>query len=181
MRRILISAVTAMSLAACGSPDADADGDGEISMEEAAAKAEDMVKPLPGKYRGTVEFVDVQMPGAPQQIQDMMRSMLDQGPQTHEFCLSEEEAEKGFEEMARQAQDDGADCSFERFDGEGGDIDAVMTCDIQGQGTVRMTMQGTGTETSSDMTMTMEGKGPEGRTMTMTMQNSQQRIGDCDS
>ena len=103
MRHIVFAAAASFTLAACGGGTADADGDGEISMEEAAAQTADMVRPLPGQYRATVEFVDVELPGAPQQVQDMMRGMLDQGPQTHEYCLTAEEAEKGFEEMARQA------------------------------------------------------------------------------
>ena len=182
MRRIAIAAAASLTLAACGgSTSADADGDGEITMEEAAAKTADMVKPQPGKYRATVEFVDIEMPGAPQQVQDMMRGMFDQGPQTHEHCLTEEEAERGFEEMARQAREDDSNCRFEKFDADGGRIDAVMNCNTGGQGAARMTMQGTGDETSSQMTMTMDAEGPGGETMKMTMQSSQERIGDCDA
>lgn len=182
MRRIVIATAATFALAACGGgTSADADGDGEITMAEAAASTEGMVKPQPGKYRATVEFVDVEMPGAPKQVQDMMRGMFDRGPQTHEYCLTAEEAEKGFEEMARQAREDDSSCSFEKFDADGGRIDAVMNCNAEGQGAARMTMQGTGGETSSQMTMTMDAEGPDGQTMTMTMKSSQERIGDCDA
>ncbi|WP_156494138.1 DUF3617 family protein, partial [Erythrobacter sp. HI0028] len=88
---------------------------------------------------------------------------------------------KGFEEMARQAQEDGDDCSFEKFDASGGQIDAVMNCEVEGQGAARMTMKGRGGETSSEMTMTMDAEAPGGQTMTMTMNSSQERIGDCDA
>ena len=128
MHRIVTVAAASLALAACGGSSADADGDGEITMEEAAAKSADMVRPQPGKYRATVEFVDVSMPDAPQQVQDMMRGMFDRGPQTHEYCLTKEEADKGFEEMARQAQDNDTNCSFEKFDAAGGQIDAIMNC-----------------------------------------------------
>ncbi len=181
MRRIVIAAAASITLAACGGNSADADGDGEITMEEAAARSADMVKPLPGKYRATVEFVDISMPDAPQQVQDMMRNMFDQGPQTHEYCLTKEEAEKGFEEMARQAQDANSECTFEKFDADGGSIDAVMNCKAGGEGTARMAMTGKGTETSSEMNMTMDAEGPNGQTMKMTMKSSQERIGDCDA
>ena len=181
MRRFVIAAAACLTLAACGGSNADADGDGEISMEEAAARSADMVRPQPGKYRATVEFVDVSMPGAPQQVKDMMRSMFDKEAQSHEYCLTKEEADKGFEEMARQAQDSNSDCTFEKFDVDGGSIDAVMNCKAEGQGTARMVMTGTGTETSSEMNMTMNGEGPDGQTMTMTMKSSQQRLGDCDA
>ena len=115
------------------------------------------------------------------QLQDMMRSMFDKEAQSHEYCLTKEEADKGFEEMARQAQDSNSDCTFEKFDVDGGSIDAVMNCKAEGQGTARMVMTGTGTETSSEMNMTMNGEGPDGQTMTMTMKSSQQRLGDCDA
>lgn len=184
MRRIVIAAAASFALAACGgttSADADSDGDGEISMAEAAASTEGMVRPQAGKYRATVEFVDVEVPGAPQQVQDMMRSMFDRGPQTHEYCLTEEEAEKGFEEMAKQAQEGDSDCTFEKFEASGGSIDAIMNCKAGEDGSARMTMTGTGTETSSEMRMTMDAQGPDGQSMTMTMNSTQERIGDCDA
>ncbi|WP_370187432.1 DUF3617 domain-containing protein [Qipengyuania sp.] len=181
MRRIAIAAAS-LTLAACGGgTSADADGDGEISMQEAAAKSKDMVRPQPGKYRATVEFVNMEMPGAPKQVQDMMSGMFDRGPQTHEYCLTKEEADKGFEEMARQAREDDGDCTFEKFDAEGGRIDAIMNCNADGQGAARMTMTGTGSETASQMTMTVDAKAPNGQSMTMTMKSSQERIGDCDA
>ena len=182
MRRIAIATAACFTLAACGGgSSADTDGDGEISMEEAAARSADMVKPQPGKYRATVEFVNIDIPDAPKQVQDMMRGMFDQGPQTHEYCLTKEEADKGFEEMARQAREGDGDCSFEKFDAENGRIDAIMNCRADGEGTARMTMTGTGSETSSQMTMTVDAKAPDGKTMTMTMESSQERIGDCDA
>ena len=180
MRRYVLLAAATCVIAACGSPDADADGDGTISMEEAAAKSKDMVKPEPGKYRATVEMVDVEVPGAPPEVQKMMKQMISVGPQTHEFCLTKEEADKGFEEMARQSNKND-DCSFEKFDADGGNIDAVMNCSRQGEGTARMTMQGTGTSTSSNMTMTMDAQTPDGKSMKMTMKSNQERIGDCDA
>ena len=180
MRRYILLAAATAALAACGSPDADADGDGEISLEEAAAQTKDMVKPEAGKYRATVEMVDVEVPGAPKEVQEMMKQMISSGPQTHEYCLTKEEAEKGFEEMARKSQDND-NCSFEKFEADGGSIDAVMNCSQGNQGTARMTMQGTGTSTTSQMTMTMDAKGPDGQTMKMTMKSNQERIGDCDA
>lgn len=179
MRHYFLLVAATCVLAACGSPDADADGDGTISMEEAAAKSKDFVKPEPGKYRVTVEMVDVEVPGAPPEVQKMMKQMISVGAQTHEFCLTKEEAEKGFEEMARQSNKN-EDCSFEKFEADGGKIDAVMNCSRDGRGTARMTMQGTGTSTSSNMTMTMDATAPDGKSMKMTMKSNQERIGDCD-
>ena len=147
MRRFVIAAAASLTLAACGGSNADADGDGEISMEEAAARSADMVRPQPGKYRATVEFVDVSMPGAPQQVQDMMRSMFDKEAQSHEYCLTKEEADKGFEEMARQAQDSNSDCTFEKFDVDGGSIDVKFRV-LQGKLSVEYNLLGDGLDRS---------------------------------
>ncbi|WP_341712707.1 DUF3617 domain-containing protein [Erythrobacter sp.] len=179
MRRIVLAAMSTLALAGCGSPSADADGDGEITMSEAVDKSKELVKPEPGKYRNTVQLVNLELPGAPKDVQDMMKQMMGKEPRTTEYCLTKEEAEKGFEEMAKQAQED-EDCSFEKFDAEGGKIDAIMNCKADGKGTARMTLQGTGTRTSSQMTMTIDAKGPDGNAMMMTMKSNQERIGDCD-
>lgn len=186
MRRSVVIAVCTFALSACGGsgPDADpaagadANGDGEITVAEAIDKSSDMVKPEPGKYRNTVEMVNLEIPGAPKEVQDMMKQVLSAGPQTNEYCLTAEEAEKGFEEMAKQAQNED-ECSVERFDAAGGKIDAVMNCKAGREGTARMTLSGVGTKTSSAMTMTIDAKAPDGKTMKMTMKSNQERIGDC--
>lgn len=178
MRRLIVVAACSIALASCGSSDADADGDGKISMEEAAAKSEDLVKPEPGQYRVTVEMVDLQMPGAPPEVQEMMKNAMDQGPQTNEHCLTAEDAAKGFEEMIKESQAQ-ENCTFEKFDADGGNIDAVMVCQAPGQPAARMTMKGVGTSTSSKMDMTMNVTGPDGKEMKMVMKSSQERIGDC--
>lgn len=180
MRTVLVAALCTFALAGCGSPDADADGDGEITMEEAAAKTEELVKPQPGQWRVTAELVELDMPGAPAEVQEMMRGMMDQGAQTTEYCLTPEEAERGFEEMLKEGQAQ-ENCTFEKFEADGGDIDAVMLCEGSGQGqpTARMAITGTGSETSSSMNMTMEASGPNGQAMNMVMKSTQERIGDC--
>ncbi len=175
MHKYLFASIAALNLAACGGNNsADADGDGEITGAEVAEMADEMVKPEAGQYRATTELVELEAPGAPPEAVEMMRGMMSR---SFEYCLTQEEADRGFEEMARESQDE--NCSFEKFDVDGGDIDAVMTCSGQGEGTMRMTMQGSGGRTSSEMTMTMEGNIPgqgEGR---MVMNTSHERIGDC--
>lgn len=173
--RIPAIIVTTFLLAGCGSGATDEDGDGSISMAEAAREAEaGGIRPEPGQYRGTVELVSVDIPNAPPQVVEMMKSSM--GSQSSEYCLTPEEAERGFERMAEESGE--GDCSFERFDADGGDIDAVMVCNQQGN-EMRMTMQGTGGATSSQMRMTMEGEAPGMGTMTMTLRSNHERIGDC--
>lgn len=176
MRRIFsILAATAVLAACSDSGTADTDGDGTISSEEIAAEARDAVRPDPGQYRSTTQLVDVEMPGAPPEMVDMMRANMSN--RTSEFCLTEEEVNEGFEAMAKRSQD--GDCTFSKFDVDGGDIDAEMSCSMPQGSDMRMTMQGTGTPTSSDMTMTMEGELPGMGNAKMTMKVTNERIGDC--
>lgn len=179
MRKFLVLAAASGLLAACGggADDADADGDGKITMAEAADKARDAtIRPKPGQYRATMEVVDFEVPGAPPQAKDMMKQMMGR---SFEYCLSQEDADKGFEEMAKESQD--GNCSFEKFDIDGGKMDAVMVCSGDKGEPIRMTMDGMGTETSSKMTMTMDGAIPGYGAGKMIMKTSHQRIGDCPS
>lgn len=169
-------AALTLGLTGCGSADDPADSDKKISVEEAAERARDSgVKPEPGQYRVTMEVLEVDIPGAPESAIKMMRDMM--GGQTHEYCLTQEDVDKGFEEMARQSQD--GECTFARFDVDGGNLDAKMTCSHDGQGTMTMTMKGTGGATSSEMDMVMEGSMGGMGTSTIHMKAKHQRIGDC--
>lgn len=168
----------AVPLAACGGDAADdATGSEAVSFEEAAERARSSdVRPRPGLYRSTVEVLEVSLPGAPANMAEMMRSSM--GGQAHEYCLTEADVERGFEEMARQSQEQN-DCEFERFDVDGVDIDARLRCDFGGQGAMTMTMSGTGGETSSEMNMTMQGNMGGMGDATIRMKAVHERVGDC--
>lgn len=169
---------SALSLAACGaSGDADADGDGEISTEEAraaVANAGDEMKPEPGLYSVTMEFVSAE--GMPQEIQDMMGAQMSQ---TTEFCMTPEMADAGFEESLNNQPEDEA-CTYERMNIDGGTIDMAMSC-VGDDGNVEMTMAMTGTvsPTSANYTMISEGMMGEMGGGTIEMRVSQERTGDC--
>ncbi len=176
-RLIALSALV-LPLAGCGEePASDEIASGEnISMEEAAQRAKASgVKPQPGEYSVTMDVLEVNMPGAPEGMADMMSKMM--GGQSHKYCLTQEDVDKGFENMAKQSQD--GDCTFQRFDVNGGDFDGKMTCSHQGQGTMTMTMKGKGTPTSSEMDMTMEGDFTGMGQSTIRMKAKHERIGDC--
>ena len=174
--RALPIAIISTALVACGSSPPESESGEGLSMAEVAERAEgSAIKPEPGQYRMTMEVLEVDIPGAPPQAADMMRSMM--GGQSTEYCLSQADVDKGFEEMARQGQDE--NCTFANFDIDGGDIDAKMTCDVPGQGTVTMTLDGTGTPTSSEMEMTMQGNMTGMGDSTIKMKTTHERIGDC--
>jgi len=170
---------SALALAACSSENADADGDGEISAEEMRAEVEnnaDAIKPEPGKYKMTMEFVSADIPGAPPEMQEMMAQGTNNST---EFCMTEEMAEAGYEEALTEGQADS--CTMEKFDIDGGDIDMAMTCEVPGQGTSSVAMTGSVTPTSSEMNIKTEGTIPGMGEATMEMKMTQERIGDCDA
>ena len=175
--RISLVLVAPLALAACGGDTPAQEEPGDISMGEAAEMAEGGgSKPRAGQYKVTIEIVEVNIPGAPAGTADMMKDMM--AGRSHEYCLTQENVDKGFEEMAKQSQE-GADCSFRRFDIDGGSFDAEMVCNVEGQGAMTMTMDGEGSATRSVMDMTMKGNMGGMGDMTMRMKSTHERIGDC--
>lgn len=178
-----------LALAACSSNEAvEADSSGAevadaapegMGTEEIVAAMKDGVRPLPGQYSSKVELVDLDMPGMPADQLGQMKSMMAGSmAKVTSYCLTKEQAEKGFEEMARNAQDN---CKVESFDVDGGKFSGRMRCSGEGsEGT--MTMTGTGTETGSDMQMAMDMNSASlpGGKMAMKMHVTTQRIGDCE-
>lgn len=176
--RNAISASLIVALVACGGSGQNegADNGEAVSMAEAVDQARSgQMRPEPGQYTATIEVLDVQIPGAPEGAAEMMRGMM--STTTTRYCLTQEDVEKGFENMVRQSQD--GDCTFERFDVNGGTFDGRMVCNVQGQGTMTMTMHGEGTPTSSTVDMTMNGDiGGMGQS-TIRMRAKHERVGDC--
>ncbi|MEM9501208.1 MAG: DUF3617 domain-containing protein [Pseudomonadota bacterium] len=163
MKRIAAIAALGVALSACSggdtvsTADADADSDGSVSLNEAAQVAEASgIKPQPGKYRITSD-----MGGMKTNV---------------EYCLTPEEAAGGFEDLMQEGQQ--GDCSYEKFELAGGELDALLVCDADG-GQMRMAMAGDVSPTSSDLEMTMSGS-MGGMNVDMTMKTQQERIGDCD-
>ena len=178
MKYVLGTAALALALAGCGgNVDADADGDGKISAAEAQAenkRAGDDLKPQPGKYKVQMKFVSAE--GMPKEMQDMMNAM---GSQNIEYCLTPEEAEKGFGKPPEEGEDE--NCSMTKYDIEGGKIEIALSCkgdDGKPEGT--MTMTGDVSSTKQDITIVTKGMAKEMGAESMTMQMKQERIGDCD-
>lgn len=173
MKHIIIAAAGAILVAGCSGGEADVDGDGEITAKEVAAKAKaESVKPQPGLYKATVTMTRLDIPGLPEGMEGHGAGATT----TSENCLTAEDVDKGFEELVKQGQQ--GECSYERFNLDGGKLDAVMLCKTP-EGSARMAMTGTTTPTSSEYKattkMNFEGVG-EG---TMNFTVKQERIGDC--
>lgn len=178
MRLILaLPLAIAFALAACG----DSGGDQPKTAQQVASEASSLVKPEPGKYSSTMKIVSFDIPGLPAaQAEQMKQAMSSTGSHTAEYCLTKEEADKGFEEMARKSSD--KNCVFDKFDATANTIDARMTCKTPQGGTSTMAMTGAITATSMKMVMdgeqTMPGVPGKG-VVKMKMEVTSRRIGDC--
>ena len=173
---LIFASLTALAVTACNDSSDQAQS-GDISLAEAAERAgESGIKPLAGQYSATMEVLEVSIPGAPEGMADMMQGAM--GGRKHSYCLTQEDVDKGFEEMAKQSQEND-DCSFERFNVDDGRMDALMICNVEGQGQMTMEMTGTGSPTRSEMDMTMKGDVAGMGEMNMRMKATHERTGDC--
>ncbi len=169
----------ALMLGACGGGGSDAkspDAAQSVSPEQMVQRAKGVIRPEPGLYRSTMEVLAFDVPGAPAAMADRMKQAMGSGS-TSEYCLTPQEAEQGWEEMARRSQD--GDCTVRQFDVAGGSIDARMTCRAGPGGSMDIALTGEGTPTSADMTMEMTGDMGGMGPVNMRMRVTHRRIGDC--
>lgn len=166
-----------LALAACGSGtvDADADGDGTITTSEVEAAVADL-RPEPGQYSATMTLVKMDIPGAPQEMVEALSSIMNR---TFEYCLSPEDAEAGFEGALMQGQDE--NCSIDKFDLAGTEVDMEMSCSSPEQGELKMVMNGTVSPTRSDIKAVTTGTLPQIGDANIEMSMVQERLGDCES
>lgn len=174
MKRLVWAAVVAASIPGCsGSGDADADGNGDVTLKEAVKQAEaEGLKPQPGLYKVVTTTTGINIPGMPPEMAGHGAGLT----RTIEYCLTQEQVDKGFEEMMKRGQN--GECSYERFSLADGKLEAVMVCKTP-EGSARMDMAGDVTPTSADYTATMAmdfGGAGEG---SMSFTAKQERVGDC--
>lgn len=165
---------TAALVAGCSKKD-----DGPKTEEQVRAEAANLAHPLPGQYRSTFRIVSFEIPGMPADQQERMRAMFASAQRGQEYCLTPEQAAKGFEEAMKKLPQ--GKCAYDRFSVDGGNLDAQLTCET-GQG-MKSTigMKGTVSQNGSQMTMSVDQKAaqlPSG-SMKMVAEVASQRIGDC--
>jgi hypothetical protein len=182
MKRSLAFAVLAtVALASCGKEEKK-----PVSSEKVIAEAGKLAQPQAGQYETKVKMLDFSVPGLPAEQAEKIKGMMGNvGNQTSTYCLTPDEAKKGFEESVRkmgQGQG-GLKCDFNKFDVDGAKIAAEMTCSGQQGMTSEMKLDGTATAQSTSMHMAMTQKAPmiPGGEMRMEMQMDSRRTGDCTS
>ena len=178
---LAIAAFAALALASCGKEEKKS-----VTRDEVIAEAGELAQPLPGQYETRVTMLDFSIPGLPDDQAEKIKGMMGNvGNQTSSYCLTPEEAKKGFEESVRkmgQGQG-GLKCDFSKFDVDGAKIAAEMTCSGQQGMTSEMKLDGTATTKSTSMRMAMTQKAAmiPGGEMRMEMQMDSRRTGDCPS
>lgn len=154
------------------------------SADEVIAEAGKLDAPRPGQYETSVEMIDFSIPGLPAQQAKQMKSMMGgMGDQTSAYCLTSEEAEKGFEESVRKMTEGTGEmnCEFGRFAVDGGKLDAALSCKGPQGMNADIDLTGTATAETSAMRMKMVQKAKmiPGGEMRMEMQMNSRRIGEC--
>ncbi|MGN6498502.1 MAG: DUF3617 domain-containing protein [Tsuneonella sp.] len=178
--RLLVAAIplAALALAACNKEPAK-----PKTPEEVAAAASKLAKPMPGLYKSSAKLMDFSIPGLPQDQADKMKAMIAKGEtQDETYCLTKEEADKGFEDAVRKmaSGQNGMKCTFAKFDTAGDSIDAEMTCSGPGGTSANMKLDGEMAAQSSRLHMKMTQKvAAMPAEMHMEMEVSSKRIGEC--
>lgn len=174
-----LALLAAASLAACGEEKKE-----PRTADEVVAEAGTLERQRPGQYETTVEVVEFSIPGLPAQQAEQIKSMMGGvSGQASKFCLTEADANKGFEEPIRKMTEGTGQmkCEFAEFDVDGGKIDADLTCTGPQGMTAEIALDGTAAAEASSMHMTMVQKTAmiPGGEMRMEMKMNSRRIGDC--
>ncbi len=182
MTRAMIAAASILALAACGGNDKEPAA--PRTADEVIAEAGKLEQPLPGRYETTVDLIDFTVPGLPKAQAEQMKSMMGRANrEASSYCLTDEEAQKGFEESIRKMTEGtgGMKCDFDRFAVDGGKLDAALTCSAPQGMTSDIALDGTASANASSMhmKMTQRAKMIPGGEMQMEMRMTSKRVGDC--
>ena len=147
--------LAALTLTACGNDVSIKNATPEeVSKQVSKASTVNM---KPGEWETTVETLEVEMPGMTGAMKDQMTKALMDTRQTMKTCISEEEAKKPPMDRLTQMQD----CTYEKYELDGGDLDSTLVCKVQGS-TMRMEIDGKLASETFDMENEMETTMPGG-------------------
>lgn len=171
---ILAALSCCAALAGCGESAA------PPAKKDVVAEAAKLTKPKPGRYTSLTKLVDYQVPGAsPRDAERLESEMKAIAGQTRSYCLTQKEADKGFEDLWRQSQQ--GDCKLGKFAVDGENLSANMTC-TNPQGVIsKVAMEGTGGAESSHMRLTIDqqARAVPGSGVRMVLEIDNLREGDC--
>ena len=159
-------------------------GDDPMSNEDVLSQARTLDSPMPGLYRTEAELVSFEVPGLPPAQADRFRQqMAGLSSQPQERCVSQREAEKGFEDLLRSIGEgvNGMQCAFERFETDPPQLDALLSCTDTGAIEAEIAFEGTAGAEEMDLTMRMDASSPviPGNSMKLEFAVAAERLGEC--
>lgn len=176
---IIAASLAAISLASCGEGAADKNGVSEADVRSELASARALTA---GQYESSFEVARFDVPGMPAEQQTMVRQMMSGAAQVKQsYCLTEEQARRGSEDMFREMANGNGECEFKSFDVSGDAVTGELTCNARGGASATMRMNGTMGDNQSTMTMVTDITDtslPQGRAQ-MEMRVTSRRTGDC--
>lgn len=174
MRSIIVLPLAAAALlTACDS------GNAPKSEAEVEKEMANLERPTPGLYRSTSQIVSFEVPGVSPAQAERMKGMFATADEGREFCLTKEEADKGFEEMTRKLAE--GNCTYDHFKASGGNLDAQLSCETGKDMKASIAMKGTVGADASRMTMAVDQSAPgmPGGNVKIVAEVVSQRVGDC--
>ena len=176
---IIAASLAAISLASCGEGAADKNGVSEADVREELAGARTLD---PGQYESSFEIARFDVPGMPAEQQAMIRQMMSGAAEVKQsYCLTDEQASRGSEDMFREMANGNGECQFKSFDVSCDTVTGELTCNARGGASANMRMNGTMGDDQSTMTMVTDitdPSMPQGRAQ-MEMRVTSRRTGDC--
>lgn len=175
MKRIMIAPLACLALAACNQPSVSLTNASPEEVAKAAKASGATVQMHPGQWETQIQILSMDMPdmkGMPPQFAERLKEQL-MKPRTVKSCMTEEDARQG----PSKAFSGDSKCKFEKYEMNGGTIDAVMACPGP-QGEVKMHMNGTFAAETFTVEQAMDMTGPTGAMHTKARVTGK-RIGDC--
>ncbi|RYG97683.1 MAG: DUF3617 domain-containing protein [Alphaproteobacteria bacterium] len=126
----------------------------------------------PGQWQMTYNVTSMEMPDAPPQVAQMMKSRMAGGAKTMTYCITPEQAKQGPQEMLKQSQG----CRFTKYSMSGGRLSTEMTCAQQGGS---MTVKANGSYTPTSFNVSSRAVMTGGMSMRIASTSSGKRVGPC--
>ncbi len=164
-------------LSACG----ESEQSEPVAVNDIVAEAQKLNKPMPGQYRSTAKLLEIDVPGMPDSVVEQVKKQMAKAQsQTSEQCLTSAEVDDGWEDMVKNMNNatEGADCQFDKFKVDDGNLDAQMTCSAAAGIAAKIAMTGTMEPEKQVMTMVVSQSGGPSN-MNMKLEVTNERVGNC--
>ncbi len=178
MRKLVLTSVVFLALAACSNNGADSDGDGKISAKEASTEMAQggATAMKPGQWEIKISVSDFSAPGAPEGTMATMKESAMKG-MTTQSCMTKEQVERPGADFFGGVKEGG--CEFSKLDRSGNTMSVAMTCKPGGNMVSNIVMDGSFAAESYTMKMTQKIEGSPMGTVDMKGTIAGKRLGEC--